>query len=69
MYLSAVVLIKISLFLFLATVLIKLFLFLYCRSIKSPSTQVLALDHRNDVVSNSFALVFGVIGKYMLLFL
>lgn len=46
------------------TVVVKFGLYLYCRSLKSPSTQVLALDHRNDVLSNTFALVFSAIGSY-----
>lgn len=44
------------------TVLIKVALFLYCKHVKKPSTDVLAQDHRNDVVSNLFALGFGYIG-------
>ena len=45
-----------------ATVVIKMLLFLYCRHIKSPSTNVLAQDHRNDVLSNAVALGFGFLG-------
>ena len=45
-----------------ATVFIKGAMFLYCHQIKKPSTDVLAQDHRNDIVSNSFALGFGYIG-------
>ncbi|KAL9976457.1 hypothetical protein ACROYT_G013764 [Oculina patagonica] len=44
------------------TVLIKVILFLYCRRVKKPSTDVLAQDHRNDIVSNIFALGFGYLG-------
>ena len=44
------------------TVLVKLVLFLYCRTKKSPSTAVLAQDHRNDVLSNAVALGFGYLG-------
>lgn len=44
------------------TVVIKMLLFLYCRHIKSPSTNVLAQDHRNDVLSNAVALGFGFLG-------
>lgn len=51
------------------TVIIKLVLFIICKRIKTPSTQTLATDHRNDVISNSGALVCGYIGykywKYM----
>lgn len=45
-----------------ATVFIKAALFVYCRQIKKPSTEALAQDHRNDIISNSFALGFGYIG-------
>lgn len=45
-----------------ATVFIKGALYLYCHQIKKPSTDALAQDHRNDMVSNSFALGFGYIG-------
>lgn len=34
-----------------------------CRGSNSSSVQALALDHRNDVVSNSVALVCGYLGK------
>ena len=44
------------------TVLVKVILFLYCRHVKKSSTDVLAQDHRNDVISNIFALGFGYIG-------
>ena len=45
-----------------ATVLIKIFLFFFCRRINTPSTAVLAQDHRNDIVSNAVALGFGYVG-------
>lgn len=45
-----------------ATIVIKMLLFLYCRRIKSPATNVLAQDHRNDVFSNAVALGFGFLG-------
>lgn len=45
-----------------ATILIKIALFLHCRRLKKPSTDALAQDHRNDIVSNSFALGFGYVG-------
>ena len=44
------------------TIVVKMGLFLYCRRIKSPSTTVLAQDHRNDVMSNAVALGFGYLG-------
>ena len=45
-----------------STVVIKILLFVYCRQYKSPSTDVLTQDHRNDVISNAVALVFGYVG-------
>lgn len=45
-----------------ATILIKMILFVYCRQVKKPSTDALAQDHRNDVLSNFFALGFGYVG-------
>lgn len=45
-----------------ATIVIKMGLFLYCRRLKSPSSTVLAQDHRNDVLSNAVALGFGYLG-------
>ena len=45
-----------------ATIAVKLALFLYCHHVKSPSTATLAQDHRNDVLSNAAALVFGYLG-------
>ncbi|OWF36644.1 Metal tolerance protein 5 [Mizuhopecten yessoensis] len=46
-----------------ATVVVKFVLYLLCRRIKSPTIQALAQDHRNDVVSNTIALLFGYIGS------
>ena len=45
-----------------STIVTKLLLFIYCRRYKSPSTDVLTQDHRNVVISNAVALVFGYIG-------
>ncbi|KAI8795739.1 metal tolerance protein 11 [Biomphalaria glabrata] len=46
-----------------STVVIKLILFLVCRKINSPIVQALAQDHRNDVMSNFVAIVFGYLGS------
>ncbi|KAK0061246.1 metal tolerance protein 11 [Biomphalaria pfeifferi] len=46
-----------------STVAIKLILFLVCRKVNSPIVQALAQDHRNDVMSNSVAIVFGYLGS------
>jgi divalent metal cation (Fe/Co/Zn/Cd) transporter len=44
------------------TIVTKLILFLVCRRCPLPSTQALAQDHRNDVLSNSVAVACGIIG-------
>ena len=45
-------------------VLVKLALFLFCRTIKgSPSAEALAQDHFNDVITNSFGLLFAYLGS------
>ncbi|XP_059176091.1 uncharacterized protein LOC131955826 [Physella acuta] len=46
-----------------STVGIKLVLWLVCRRIQSPIVQALAQDHRNDVLSNAVAIVFGYLGS------
>lgn len=47
------------------TVVIKLILYLVCRKVQNPTIQALAQDHRNDVLSNTVALVCGVIGTQL----
>ncbi|XP_064598795.1 uncharacterized protein LOC135465484 [Liolophura sinensis] len=47
----------------LSTVVVKFILYMVCRKVDSPSIQALALDHRNDVLSNTIALIFGYIGS------
>jgi cation diffusion facilitator family transporter len=48
------------------TIIIKALLFIYCNYFTkgSPSTEALAQDHRNDVVSNTAAIISAVIGFY-----
>ncbi|XP_053379277.1 uncharacterized protein LOC123539362 isoform X2 [Mercenaria mercenaria] len=46
-----------------ATVVIKFILYIFCRRVKHPTVQALALDHRNDVLSNFIAIVFGYLGS------
>uniref|UniRef100_A0A0B7ASK2 Uncharacterized protein n=1 Tax=Arion vulgaris TaxID=1028688 RepID=A0A0B7ASK2_9EUPU len=46
-----------------STVVIKLVLWLVCRREKSPIVQALAQDHRNDVLSNTVAIVCGYLGS------
>lgn len=48
------------------TVILKGSLYIVCRQVNNPSIQTLAVDHRNDVVSNIASLVFGLLGTYVL---
>lgn len=41
----------------------KLILFLLCSREKSATLNALAQDHRNDVFSNTVALLCGIVGK------
>ncbi|XP_070580329.1 uncharacterized protein [Ptychodera flava] len=50
------------------TVAVKIFLFLFCKRVKSPSTEALAQDHRNDVMSNCVALLCGAVATYYWLY-
>lgn len=47
------------------TVILKGALYIICRQVNNPSIQTLAVDHRNDVVSNIASLVFGLLGTYV----
>ena len=42
----------------------KLILYILCRRVKVPSTRALAMDHRNDTLSNAIAIVCGYIGEF-----
>lgn len=46
-----------------STVGIKFVLWLVCRKVNSSIVQALAMDHRNDVMSNSVAIVCGYLGS------
>ncbi|KAK7496771.1 hypothetical protein BaRGS_00011980 [Batillaria attramentaria] len=46
-----------------STVVIKFILWIICRRVKSSIVQALALDHRNDVCSNTVAIVCGYLGS------
>ena len=46
-------------------IVLKGFLYILCRQVNNPSVEALAIDHRNDMVSNIAALVFGLIGTYV----
>ncbi|XP_076356308.1 uncharacterized protein LOC143249781 isoform X1 [Tachypleus tridentatus] len=46
----------------LITIGVKVVLYLVCRRFKSSSLQALSQDHRNDILSNTVALVCGYIG-------
>ncbi|EGT59998.1 hypothetical protein CAEBREN_28799 [Caenorhabditis brenneri] len=55
----------ISVVIMVSTVLIKLALYLFCKRYKEPSVNVLAMDHRNDCISNTVALLCAWLGtKY-----
>ncbi|CAI2353538.1 unnamed protein product [Caenorhabditis sp. 36 PRJEB53466] len=55
----------ISVIIMVCTVLIKLSLYLFCKRYKEPSVNVLAMDHRNDCISNTVALICAWLGtKY-----
>ncbi|XP_025084573.1 metal tolerance protein 6-like [Pomacea canaliculata] len=46
-----------------STVVTKFLLWLICRRVNNPTIQALAQDHRNDVLSNSVAIVCGYLGS------
>ncbi|PVD37011.1 hypothetical protein C0Q70_04004 [Pomacea canaliculata] len=46
-----------------STVGSKFILWIICRRVESPTIQALAQDHRNDVLSNSVAIVCGYLGS------
>ena len=47
------------------TIVVKFTLMLVCHRYRSPSTRLLALDQRNDVITNIVALVCGLIGTHL----
>ena len=47
------------------TVLLKGILYILCQQSSNPSVKTLAVDHRNDVVSNLATLIFGLLGTYV----
>ncbi|KAJ5786572.1 uncharacterized protein N7503_011784 [Penicillium pulvis] len=53
-----------SIVLMAATVIIKLLCWIWCRSIPSPSVQVLAQDAMTDVIFNTFSIIFPLIGAF-----
>ena len=46
-------------------VVLKSSLYILCKRVKNPSVQALAVDARNDVVSNLVTLAFGLLGTYI----
>ncbi|KAK7496816.1 hypothetical protein BaRGS_00012025 [Batillaria attramentaria] len=46
-----------------STVVIKFVLWIICRRVTIPTVQALALDHRNDVMSNTVAMICGYLGS------
>lgn len=58
--------ISIATFCILIVVIVcKTILYLFCKTVKSPSVQALAMDHRNDVLTNSFGLLVLLFEKYL----
>lgn len=51
------------------TIVTKLTLFLIYRRFSNSTIRALAMDHRNDVISNSIALIFGFLGDKVLKYL
>ncbi len=52
-------------FIIFLTVILKGLLYFLCKKVHNPSVQALAVDHRNDVVSNFVTLIFGILGTYV----
>jgi len=46
-----------------SAIFIKICLYIYCRVLTSPTGEVLAQDHRNDVVLNCFGLGMAILGS------
>ena len=42
----------------------KTILYVLCKKVDYPTVQTLAVDHRNDVISNTLAIICGYIGTY-----
>ncbi len=40
-------------------------MYFLCKRVRNPTVQALAVDHRNDVVSNFVTLIFGLLGTYV----
>ncbi|CEF66066.1 Cation efflux protein family and Cation efflux protein transmembrane domain-containing protein [Strongyloides ratti] len=60
---------KISISIMISTIIVKLSLYLACyRFSSSQSIQILAMDHRNDCISNFFALLCAALGKYLIIY-
>ncbi|KAJ5642011.1 hypothetical protein N7490_006011 [Penicillium lividum] len=53
-----------SIALMAGTVIVKLLCWIWCRSIPSPSVQVLAQDAMTDVIFNTFSIIFPLIGTF-----
>ncbi len=49
--------------------MLKIILYYCCRDVPVETIKALAQDHRNDVLSNCIALIFGLIGiRYIIEF-
>ena len=54
-----------TLVILMITIVLKFFLWMYCRTVKgSEAVNALALDHRNDVVSNIFGVTTALLGYH-----
>uniref|UniRef100_A0A0N5CCA1 ZT_dimer domain-containing protein n=1 Tax=Strongyloides papillosus TaxID=174720 RepID=A0A0N5CCA1_STREA len=58
-----------SISIMISTIVIKMILYLACyRFSSSQSIQILAMDHRNDCISNFFALLCAALAKYFIIY-
>ncbi|KAK7480079.1 hypothetical protein BaRGS_00028716 [Batillaria attramentaria] len=63
MALASVVFIRESITKLVTLLVIKFVLWIICRRVTIPTVQALALDHRNDVMSNTVAMICGYLGS------
>ena len=63
---KGIILDKVTLGMLLGTIVVKALLFIYCHWFThgSPSTEALAQDHRNDVISNTGAIICAYIAAH-----
>lgn len=51
-----------------STILSKVILLIFCLRQKTPNGKVLALDQRNDIITNTFAIIAAIVGQYFWLY-